>query len=230
MIIAYDNLLKTATLSATSENTNYPLENLYHAWKRKLYQAVDGVSTTTITVEFGEDEVINSFFINYHNCTSVIVRLYNSSDVLLDTWEVLNDRHHETVTAYYAEIELSAPTTVYVGTIFLGSSLEFNKQADQDIPLNSTSVQTFSSDYQVAGREGSILRSGSITIPMLSATERLQMEVFFYEVGLLTPFFMDLWDESPTSFHHLYGVFTSSLSITHRYDGDDVSFDFTEVN
>lgn len=231
MILAYDNLLKTATLSATSEDANYPLENLYHTWKRKIFKSVTDVLTTTITADFDGDETVDSFFINYHNCTAIEVRLYDVSDTLLDTWTVTNDREHTTVSSVRSvQIELTAPVTIYAGSIFVGSSLQYEKQADQDLPLNSTDVQTFSSDYQVAGREGSVIRSGSITIPMLSATERAELEDAYYECGLVTPFFLDLWESSPTSFDILYGVFTSSLSVTHRYDGDDISFDFTEVN
>lgn len=230
MILAYDNLLKNATISATSEDSNYPLENLFHAWKRRVYKTVDGVTTTTITVNFLTDQVIHSFFIHYHNATAIEVRFYDGSDVLLDTWAITNDRAHGNVTAYKAEIEITAPVTVYVGNIFIGPSLEFEKDADQDLPLRRTDVATFSSDYQVAGRAGSAIRGGNVSIPLLSYSERETIEEAYYECGLTVPFFMDLWQDSPTAFAPLYGVFTSDLSITHQYDGDDVEFEFTEVN
>lgn len=231
MILAYDNELKDATLSTTSENANYPLANIHDPWKRKVYRTADGVISATISVNFGKDVTINSFFIAYHNATAIEVRFYDLADTLLDTWTITNNRAHGEVLAYKAEIELSAPVTLYVGTIFLGSSLQFDKEADQDMPMNSTDVATFSSDYQVAGRRGSVLRSGTVTILSLETSEeREALEQAFIACGLIVPFFMDLWESSPTMFAPLYGVFTSSLSVTHRYDGDDVSFSFTEVN
>jgi hypothetical protein len=230
MILAYDNKLKGATITTTSENANYPLANIHDPWKRKVYRTVDGVISATISVNFGKDVTINSFFIAYHNATAIEVRFYDLADTLLDTWTITNNRAHGEVLAYKAEIELSAPVTLYVGTIFLGSSLQYDKEADQDMPMNSTDVATFSSDYQVAGRRGSVLRSGTVSIPILSYLERESLEQAFINCGLITPFFLDLWESSPTMFSPLYGVFTSSLSVTHRYDGDDVSFSFTEVN
>ena len=230
MILAYDNELKDATITTTSENANYPLANIHDPWKRKVYRTADGVISATISVNFGKDVTINSFFIAYHNATAIEVRFYDISDTLLDTWTITNNRAHGEVLAYKAEIELSAPVTLYVGTIFLGSSLQYDKEADQDMPMNSTDVATFSSDYQVAGRRGSVIRSGTVSIPILSYLEREALEQAFIDCGLIVPFFMDLWESSPTMFSPLYGVFTSSLSVTHRYDGDDVSFSFTEVN
>jgi len=42
MRIAYDNLLKTATtLTSANEDSNYPVERLYHAWKKNKYMMDD---------------------------------------------------------------------------------------------------------------------------------------------------------------------------------------------
>jgi hypothetical protein len=228
--IAYRNLLETANLSTTSEHTSYPLTNILHRWKRRVYRTQQGVSTAIITAIFDEVSLVRSFFIVYHNCNDIQVRFYDDNDDLLDTWNVDRGSYHDEIEVKKVEIELTSPTDLYVGNIFIGSSLFFNKESDQDIPLTSSDVATFSSDFQVSGREGSIIREGTIVIPALSIKERKQIEEVFYSCGLIKPFYLDLWDKSPEAFDVVFGVFTTELGVRHLEEGDTVSFGFREVN
>jgi hypothetical protein len=231
MILAYDNLFKTATLSVTSEDASYPIEHVYHKWKKNIFKSQEDVLTTTITLTFDEPKDINSFFILYHNCDSKTVVFKDDIDAEIETWTVTGDAYHDEVKDVYSvEITLTAPVTIYVGAMFLGASIEASKDADTGVPLMSTDVPTFSSDYQVSGRKGSVLRGANISIPSLSSTEREAIEDAFYECGTLYPFFLDLWQLTPDKFEPLYGVFASGLTVTHTEQGDIVSFDFQEVN
>jgi hypothetical protein len=119
---------------------------------------------------------------------------------------------------------------IYIGSLFAGESLSFSKSADQDMPLNSSDVVTSSSDQQASGRQGTVYRSGNVSIPLLTSTERKSLESAFIDRGLILPFYLDLWDNSHADFLPLYGRFASSLSISHLQEGDTVSFDFQEVN
>ena len=230
MRIAYKNLLNAENMTTTSEHSSYPLVNLLHRWKKRVYRAQQGVSVATITVALDVVSTVNSFFIVYHNCSSVEVRFFDSGDALIETWQITDGRKHGEVLAKKIEIDLVAPTDLYVGNIFIGESLFFNKSSEQDIPLISSDVPTFSSDFQVSGREGSVIREGEVTIPALTAAERKQIEQVFYRCGLIKPFFLDLWDKSPQAFDSVYGVFTTALSVTHLEEGDTVGFGFREVN
>jgi len=230
MVLAYDNLLKTATMTASSEDASYPISNVYHKWKRHVYKSVDTVTSSVITITFNEAKVINSFYMLYTNVDNVSCVLKDSSGGTLATWTT-NPTNGTVSDVYSAEITVSAPDTIYIGAMFLGSSISNDKTAEQDIPLDSSDVPTFSSDSQVSGRKGSVTRSGKITIPDLSYTQRQALEEAFYECSNIVPFFLDLWEDTPLAFEPLYGVFASGLEITHHpEDGDTIAFSFREVN
>jgi hypothetical protein len=232
MRISYDNLLKTATLTATNENANYPVGNVYHRWQRKTFKAT---TTTVITAVLDDITAITSVILDYHNLTSCTVEFYDYADALIDTWTM--DCSFST-SAQYGEIADVAKVVftcesivdIEIGTIFVGQSLYFPIQANQDIPLKSSDVVSVSSDRQTSGRKGSITRAGTITIPLLTSAERKSIEEVFYEMGLIEPFFIDLWDDSHSDFEPLYGTFTSEISVTHLEEGDTISFSFEEAN
>ena len=232
MRISYDNLLKTATISATNENANYPIENVYHRWQRKTFKAT---TTSVITAVLDDVASISSVVLDYHNLTSCSVAFYDYTDALIDTWTM--DCSFNT-SAQYGEITDVAKVVftcesivdIEIGTIFVGDSLYFPIQANQDIPLKSSDVLSVSSDRQTSGRKGSVTRAGTITIPLLTSAERKSLETVFYEMGLIEPFFIDLWDNSHTDFEPVYGTFTSEISVTHLEEGDTISFSFEEAN
>lgn len=233
MKILYDNLTKTATLSATNENSNYPIANTYHKWRKKYF--LSSTTSTVITATLASASTITAIALSYHNLSACEAKLYNAADELLDTWTIPVANQTE---AYYdsaalvAKITLTCTSsaTLYIGTIFIGASVNLSKSAEQDIPLDSTDTVTTSSDGQVSGRGGSYLRGANITLPVLTYAERQSIEAVFTACGKLVPFIIDLWDLSHSSFAPVYGCFASGLSIMHAKDGDTVSFQFQEAN
>ncbi len=233
MRLSYNNLLKTAGLSVDSENGNYPLENLYHVWKKKPFKAED--TSCTITVTFDELSDITSVCMAYHNLSSATVNFYDSDDTLLDSWDL--DCNHETEAQYgsvsnvsYADVVCESSYDVQIGVLFIGDSIYAKIESDQDIPLSSTDNVTSSTDRQISGRKGSVTRSATITIPYLSASERKEVEYSFYECGLITPFFLDLWNSSHDSFEPIYCVYTDDLSVTHKETYDEITISVQEAN
>ena len=233
MKLAYENALVNATLSEPNENANYPLENLYHKWKRRVYQST--AISTTITAVLDHTQDITCIGVAYHNLTSCSVKFYNALDALLDTWTV---DVSEDIDMVYGDVQevakieflIESIVPIYIGSLFAGEAITFYKSADQDMPLNSSDVVTSSSDQQASGRQGTVYRSGNVSIPLLTSTERKSLESAFLDRGLILPFYLDLWDNSHSDFLPLYGRFASSLSISHPQEGDTVSFDFREVN
>ena len=231
MRISYDNLLKTSTISATNENANYPVENIYHRWQRKTFKAT---TNTVITAILDDVVSLSSVILDYHNLTSCSVAFYDYADALIDTWTMdcsFNTSAKYGTVADVAKVVLTCESIVdiEIGTIFVGQSLYFPIQANQDIPLKSSDVVSVSSDRQTSGRKGSVTRAGTITIPLLTSTNARALKVF-YEMGLIEPFFIDLWDNSHTDFEPVYGTFTSEISVTHLEEGDTISFSFEEAN
>ena len=232
MRISYDNLLKTATLTATNVNANYPISNVFHRWQRKTFKAT---TASVITAVLDDVASISSVILDYHNLTSCSVAFYDYSDALIDTWTM--DVSYNCSAQYgtvvdVAKVVLTCESIVgiEIGTIFIGQSLYFPIQSDQDIPLKSSDVVSVSSDRQTSGRKGSVTRAGTITVPLLTSTQRKSIEEVFYEMGLIEPFFIDLWDDSHTDFEPIYGTFTSEISVTHLEEGDTISFSFEEAN
>jgi len=233
MRIMYDNLLKTATLTATNENVNYPIANVFHKWKRKVFKS--SVATSVITAVLDTPTTISAVAFAYHNLLSGTVAFYDSSDSLLDTWTLdvsLDTQSQYGTVADVAKVvfSLASLTTISLGSLFVGDSIYSMKESTQDIPLASTDSVTSSSDSQVSGRGGSVTRSGTITIPLLSSDERKAIELAFVTCGMIQPFFLDLWDSSHAHFSPVYGVFNSDLTVTHEWDFDSISFNFKEVN
>ena len=142
MRISYDNLLKTATLTATNENANYPVGNVFHRWQRKTFKAT---TTSVITAILDDITAITSVILDYHNLTSCSVAFYDYADALIDTWNM--DCSFNTSAKYgeiadVAKVVLTCESFVdiEIGTIFVGQSLYFPIQANQDIPLKSSDV------------------------------------------------------------------------------------------
>lgn len=233
MRLSYLNLLKTATISTDSENANYPLTNVYHNWKKKVFEAED--TSCTITATFDELSDITSVCMAYHNLSSCSVLFYDSTDTLLDTWVL--DCSMETEAQYgsvssvaWVEFVCASSYEVQIGSLFIGDSIYTGMEADQSIPLSSTDTVTSSNDRQISGRQGSVTRSATITIPLLTASERKELEASFYECGLITPFFLDLWNSSHDSFEPLYCVYTGDLKSTHYEKYDEVEISIQEAN
>ncbi len=160
---------------------------------------------------------------------------YDYADALIDTWTM--DMTYNTPAQYgtvanVAKVVFTCASflDIEIGTIFVGQSLFFNIQANQDIPLKSSDVVSVSSDRQTSGRRGSVTRAGTITVPLLTSPQRKSIESVFYEMGLIDPFFIDLWDNSHSAFEPVYGTFTSDISVTHLEEGDTISFSFEEAN
>lgn len=233
MKLAYENALVNATLTDANENANYPLENLYHKWKRRVYKSTASSTSITATLEFTQD--ITCIGLAYHNLTSCRAKFYDTvngyrGDVYLDVSEDIDMQYVDFKNVEWIVFEVVGVSPIYIGSLFAGESISFSKSAEQDMPLNSSDVVTSSSDQQASGRQGSTFRSGSISIPLLTSSERKSLEDVFKDRGLILPFYLDLWDDSHEHFLPLYGRFTSPLQITHLQEGDTVSFDFQEVN
>lgn len=233
MRIAYENLLKKSLIVATNENSNYPVENLYHQWKKKVFQATD--ITSQITVTFDEVSTVTAVCLGYHNLSACSVQFYDSTDTLLDTWTL--DTSNRTEALYgsvsnveYAVINATSFENVEIGLFFIGDSIYSLIEAENDIPLKSSDSVLTSSDRQISGRRGSSTRAGTLTIPLLSSDERKALEECFYTCGLIVPFFLDLWNSSHDDFEPVYCVFTSDLTVRHTQNGDTITFSIQEVN
>lgn len=83
MKILFDTNIKDATITATPSNINYPASNIQNDFLRKRYRP--GAASAEVTFTLDSAISMDSFFYGYHNISLMIVKLYDASDVLLQT-------------------------------------------------------------------------------------------------------------------------------------------------
>ena len=238
MRIAWNNLLKTASsISATHEDANYPIENVYSKWKKEKFQIDIGEVESVVTIAWAADVTVSCIGIAYHNLSSISAVLRNSADATIDTWtppvtyqtDLYVDTAETTVRSIV--ITFTSATVAYLGSLFIGSYDEYNKSAGQDLPFRSSDNITKSLGGQVAGRVGVSLRGATLTIPDVTVTQRKALETMRDSVRMLYPFWLDLWQSSHASFAPIYGHMTTDLDTPKDVDQScTVSFGFEEAN
>lgn len=151
------NEIKQATITALAPNENYPASNLAHVFAKVKYKGV-GYSDT-ITATLPDNVSASAFFYTYTNATSMTVRIYSGSSVLLETLTV--DCTYDSGAEYFTlhtdvrwiEIDIAAPVSedVYLGGIALGIATTMPYPSSKfEIQLQDNAGKSDSSDGQVA--------------------------------------------------------------------------------
>lgn len=124
MKILFDNYALTSTITATTEDANYPLTNLKHDFLKKIYKATD--TTATITLDFGSAKTVDCVYLGYTNATAITITLYSATDVVLHTQSITPAYIGAVFTAVAScrklAVAITAATNVYVGNIGVGNS------------------------------------------------------------------------------------------------------------
>ena len=89
MKILWDNYLEDATVTATSEDDLFPIENLTDIFLELRYQAE--ANQTELTIEFEENKTVSMIAFGYHNIDNssgenVITNTYGASTILTNTY------------------------------------------------------------------------------------------------------------------------------------------------
>lgn len=138
-IFAYNNILTTGTVTATSEDTSFPVSNLTN-WKPTRWYKPAAVGTNYINIDAGELVDIDYFGVFSHDLTEkgATVKLQwsndgstgwtdlttslqkSNSEVIFKTFESVNKR--------YFRVEVDAPTSICsLGVIGIGKYLEMQR-------------------------------------------------------------------------------------------------------
>jgi len=218
MKILFDNLVKTATLTTTYPNLNYPVTNLAHTFLRRRYQMAS--SPTTITVTLAAASSVNCFFYGYHNLTAITVRLYNAGDALLKTVTIASPEsgvgaeHFDTIALVtYAEIDISAAATGYLGGVGLGLTSELPRPiADFKEELVDNSIVSMSPEGQTQQIYVEPLGSDIYTIRDVTRDERAAIIALFLAVGIGAPLWIDAFYGNHSYKAPYYGHFVQTLN------------------
>lgn len=157
MKVLFINELKDATITALAPNENYPASNLIHVFAKVKYKGV-GYSDT-ITATLPDNVSASCFFYTYTNATSMTVRVYSGSSVLLETLTV--DCTYDSGAEYFdlhtdvrwIEIDIASAVSedVYLGGIALGVATTMPYPSSKfEIQLQDNSGKSESADGQVS--------------------------------------------------------------------------------
>ena len=75
MIIAASETLKNGSVSANSNNVNYPVSNVFDSRLSRLYKTVAAITTAEIVFDAGAAVTVNSISIANHNISSSVTTL-----------------------------------------------------------------------------------------------------------------------------------------------------------
>lgn len=227
MKILYNNLLESATLSATNGNESYPVANILDGFLELKFQAI--TNTTLVTASWASDQNISSIGMGYHNAASGSYILKNSSgtSVLSGALEVAYD----TNMTYFTEtacrsIELTFTTTsslLYIGGISVGVPFAidyWNVGPRFDFP-NSSSFTALRGG-QAIGRPSFIGEKWRATIGEISNTQRAAYKAMI-QTAKWWPCYADLYDTSHSEQRPIYAI----LEGDDQFTRDSYSHDYS---
>lgn len=213
MIVSYNNVLNTSTLSATNENPNRPVSNLLQNYLQLPFQST-GV-TSTITAVLDAEYTIDHVAYGYHNLSDMEIRLYNLVGGLIDTITPViaaNENIHYFTTAVPGvktiEIDITSAGDAYIGKLFLGEYAEIpNFEQSPSMPFQNRDQVSKSTGGQVAGNAFFVPRQFKVVIPVLDFDENEILIEYIRAVGQTVSHFIDLYpdalDKMPVKFVHL---------------------------
>lgn len=209
MRVLYTNLVENATLAATNENANYPIENVYDQFLTRKYKAT--ASTSTVTITWASDQTINCFAVAYHNISSVTYTFKNAAAATLDSGTLTGGSDIFDGDVIYLS---SALTTVRTLTLaFTGSADPFyigyiGAGVYVQMPGFSPGIRFGYADQgevnksrggQLIGSQYTMLRNCNVSFISSIQSEADTVLTFWRTVTRVKPFVFDLYEENRDS-------------------------------
>ena len=177
MRILFDNYILTASLSATNQDTSYPVSNIVHRFLTKYFKSTG--TTSTITAVLPVAKSIDSIYVSFTNATAITYSLYNAADSVigsgpLDSYGAANFASVANVKKI--TVSLSSPSTLYVGTIQAGETYI-------DYPISDILKKPIDTTYRTESAYGQTLANKT---PMRKAYDvKLSMGIDDYDTIFL---------------------------------------------
>ena len=155
MKILFSNLVLDSTISCSHLNTSYPVDNLKHAFLKKVWKSAS--STDELVFAWSADQSISSIFVSLTNATALRLRLYDGSSSLLKDVSFspsLGVLYFDAISGVRtARLSLSGTpggAAVYLGKAGLGVAFELPAPLNDWIPARKdNSIKSYSSGGQV---------------------------------------------------------------------------------
>lgn len=202
MRILYNNELENATISATNEDSSYPVENITHRFLEKIFKPT---GPSVVTIEFNMDTALSCIAVGFQNAATGTYTLKDSvgSTVLTGSLALT----YETDMTYFTEttcrsLELSfTGTDYYIGGVSAGVPIEidyWNVNPRQDKP-NLDSITRLRGGQTTGYRSASYLRYRATVGDLPEATKREMFDMIDV-VGNWKPHYFDMYEDA-----HEYG-------------------------
>ena len=224
MRILYDNLLESATLAATNEDANYPVENIHNNSLKIRFQA--DTNSTVITATLASASTVSTFAFGNHNISTVAVQLtdsvaatttynYTASDLQFSS-DNKKAIIYETAVSDIVEIEYTITSAVatYVGGLYAGQYLQMPEFAiNPKIGKKSTGSTQKSRGGVAFDVPGVTLETFSCTFDNGSITDLNAQQAWFAAVQTYKPTWYDRWEsDDPQIFPPLFAQNTNDVS------------------
>lgn len=211
----WNNLLDSATLTASSASSTLPVTNLKNAQKTKVWRTGTSVAAEYVVIDLGSAQSVTCVILLNHNLTAsdTLIALEGNS---ADSWgapaftQALT-RRAGAISAFFASqsyrywrvkfTKSAAGQTRDIGRIFLGTYDELTQNASPDgltIGIVDLSDVSKSSGGQSYADIKDYYHEIDLSIKAMSHTQHEQIKTISASVGLHTPFFFAIdYDTEP---------------------------------
>ncbi|UCF13196.1 MAG: hypothetical protein JSW06_02785 [Thermoplasmatales archaeon] len=227
MRILWDNKYLSASITASSQDPDYPLSNTQDTRLTRLFRTNNLVDDQYITIN---TEIKASYvaIMNHNISSDATIQLLGANEDTNDVvdWDnpdvTISVTHRDYIIvqkfteATYTDWRLTIDDPnnsdgyIKIGSVFIGTYLQMpgmSRKAN-NIDNLSTSEVSFSDSGQVYGDEGYDYRENSVSFPLISQDKREQIVSMYKEVTKIKPVIMLLWAERLDLEKPIYCVLT----------------------
>lgn len=206
MKILWNNTATSATLTATTENSDYPVENIQDIRTTKVFRSTDDAAERIV---FDGQATASYCVIVNHNLSSSATIKIEGNDT--DSWG--SPSLSETMTYNSGMIIKSFTEATYnywsiyiddnnsdgyieIGFVFIGTYLQMpSMKRDQNIPNNVDTYQQIGQGGHVFGGINYTYREFGVNFNYLTNTQRQNINTVFETVGNVTPIVLLPWTD-----------------------------------
>jgi hypothetical protein len=230
MQILYDNKADTATLSRSTENSSYPVENIADPRVSRVFRTVNASGQY---IKLSTRITASRVAIAGHNLTSGCTIKLQGNDT--DSWAtpaldetlthadgIIIGKFAEATYNYwrlYVDCTDGSISYVQIGRLYLGTFLQLPDMAmDQVITDDTTSTVDISAGGQVYGDEGYVYRNPTVNFPAISDAERADIRAMWAVVQNVKPVFVSVWANREDKESPMYAILNQTAIEFKRTD------------
>lgn len=206
MQILYDNKLSDCTVTAATENPDYPLTNFNESRLSGVYRSVNSDDQW---IKMSGPVTASRIVIAGHNLSvDAMIRIQGNNT---DSWTspslnslvtrkagIITKQFTEVTYNYYRlfidDAESNASDYIEIGGLYIGTYLQLpGMKIDQTSSYNTTSTGTVSKSGHLFGSSGIKYREFTVNFPSISNSQRDDIIEWWETVENITPFYMIPW-------------------------------------